>query len=74
MGTVSPAILVPAMVDLQHKRYGVDKSIPTICIAASSFNDILAITVFRIFQELAFDEAGSDSELDIHEFLIHVFV
>jgi hypothetical protein len=49
MGTVSPAILVPAMVKLHGEGYGVEKSIPTICIAASSFNDILAITVFRIF-------------------------
>ena len=49
MGTVSPAILVPAMVLLNDKGYGSAKSIPTICIAASSFNDILAITIFRIF-------------------------
>ena len=47
--TVSPAILVPAMVKLQAEGYGIDKAIPTICIAASSFNDIIAITVFRIF-------------------------
>ena len=63
------------MVKLQHEGYGVEKSIPTICIAASSFNDILAITVFRIFMELAFDEAGSSHEkLDIVEFVIHVAV
>jgi len=49
MGTVSPAILVPAMVSLNSNGYGKAKSIPTILIAASSFNDILAITVFRIF-------------------------
>ena len=43
MGTVSPAILVPAMVSLNSNGYGKAKSIPTILIAASSFNDILAI-------------------------------
>jgi hypothetical protein len=49
MGTVSPAILVPAVVTLHEKGYGVEKAIPTICVAAASFNDIIAITIFRIF-------------------------
>lgn len=48
---------------LHNKDYGVIKGIPTTLIAASSFDDIIAISVFSIFLTIAFTEApGGEDE------------
>ena len=64
LGAVSPAVLVPSCMILHNKDYGVIKGIPTTLIAASSFDDIIAISVFSIFLTIAFTEApgGEDEE------------
>lgn len=49
LGAVSPAVVVPSMMILHKAGYGVKKGIPTSMIAASSFDDIIAITAFGIF-------------------------
>ena len=58
LGAVSPAVLVPSCMILQEQRYGVRKGIPTTLIAASSFDDIIAITVFGVCQTSAFAAEG----------------
>jgi solute carrier family 9B (sodium/hydrogen exchanger), member 1/2 len=55
LGAVSPAVLVPSLMILQKAGYGVKKGIPTTLIAASSFDDIIAITVFGICISIAFN-------------------
>ena len=55
LGAVSPAVLVPSCMILQNKDYGTKKGIPTTLIAASSFDDIIAISVFSIFLTIAFN-------------------
>ena len=63
LGAVSPAVLVPSCMILHNKDYGVIKGIPTTLIAASSFDDIIAISVFSIFLTIAFTEApGGEDE------------
>ncbi|CAI2364810.1 unnamed protein product [Moneuplotes crassus] len=62
VGAVSPAVLVPSCMYLQDNGYGVDKEIPTTLIAAASFDDIIAITVFSIFTDLAFNKVAEDSK------------
>jgi len=57
LGAVSPAVLVPSLMILQKANYGTKKGIPTTLIAASSFDDIIAITVFGIFLTVAMNEA-----------------
>jgi NhaP-type Na+/H+ or K+/H+ antiporter len=57
LGAVSPAVLVPSLMILHKAGYGVKKGIPTTLIAASSFDDIIAITVFGICITVAFNEA-----------------
>jgi solute carrier family 9B (sodium/hydrogen exchanger), member 1/2 len=57
LGAVSPAVLVPSLMILQKNGYGVKKGIPTTLIAASSFDDIIAITVFGVFLTVAINEA-----------------
>ena len=55
LGAVSPAVLVPSCMILHNKDYGVKKGIPTTLIAASSFDDIIAISVFSIFLTIGFN-------------------
>lgn len=54
LGAVSPAIVVLSMLMLQARGYGTDKGIPTLLIAASSFDDIAAITGYNVFLGMAF--------------------
>ena len=50
---------------LHNKDYGVIKGIPTTLIAASSFDDIIAISVFSIFLTIAFTEApGGEASIE----------
>lgn len=44
LAAVSPAVVVTGMFDLQTRGYGVRKGIPSIVVAAASFDDVLAIT------------------------------
>lgn len=46
LAAVSPAVVVPGMLDLQEKKLGVTEGIPTLVTAAASLDDVYAITVF----------------------------
>ena len=48
LGAVSPAVVVPCMMDLQQAKLGTEKGIPSLVIAAASIDDVLAITGFTI--------------------------
>jgi len=61
LGAVSPAVLVPSVMILHKANYGTKKGIPTTMIAASSFDDIVAITVFGICASMAFESVGGGS-------------
>lgn len=54
LGAVSPAVVVPSMLRLQKDGYGVEQGIPTLLMAAGSFDDILAITGFTACLGMAF--------------------
>uniref|UniRef100_A0A3P9DJT6 Sodium/hydrogen exchanger 9B2 n=1 Tax=Maylandia zebra TaxID=106582 RepID=A0A3P9DJT6_9CICH len=54
LAAVSPAVVVPSMLLLQREGYGVEKGIPTLLMAAGSFDDILAITGFSTCLGIAF--------------------
>ena len=64
LGAVSPAVLVPSLMILQKAHYGIKKGIPTTLIAASSFDDIIAITVFSIFLSIAFNQVKGGADED----------
>ncbi|XP_048469409.1 sodium/hydrogen exchanger 9B2-like [Rhincodon typus] len=65
MGAVSPAVVVPCMLMLQKDLYGVDKGIPTLLMAAGSFDDILAITGFNTCLGIAFSSGLGIATLSI---------
>ncbi len=56
IAAVSPAVVVPAMLDLKDKGYGKKKEVPTLVLAGASVDDVFAITIFSVFTGLA---AGS---------------
>ncbi|XP_056422346.1 sodium/hydrogen exchanger 9B2 [Hyla sarda] len=59
LGAVSPAVVVPSMLHLQKEGYGVDKGIPTLLMAAGSFDDVLAITGFNTCFGMAFSSGST---------------
>lgn len=48
ISAVSPAVVVPSLLDLQLRGYGVDKGIPTMVLAAASFDDVISISGFGL--------------------------
>lgn len=49
IAAVSPAVVVPGMLDLKDQGYGDDKQIPTLLLAGTSIDDVFAITLFTFF-------------------------
>lgn len=46
VAAVSPAIIVPRMIDLIHKGYGTKKKIPQLIMAGGSIDDLFVIVLF----------------------------
>ncbi len=49
VAAVSPAVIVPQMLDFIEKKLGHDKGIPTLILAGASIDDVVAITMFTTF-------------------------
>ena len=48
LAAVSPAVVVPSMLDLSAKGYGKKRAVPTIVLAGASVDDVIAITFFSV--------------------------
>ncbi len=59
LGAVSPAVVVPRMVELNEKGYGTDKQIPGLILAGASLDDVFVIVLFTAFCSLAQGESFS---------------
>ena len=53
LGAVSPAVVVPRMVQLMEEKRGTDKSIPQLILAGASCDDIFVIVLFTTFTGMA---------------------
>lgn len=53
LGAVSPAVVIPRMVQLIEENYGTEKSIPQMILAGASCDDIFVIVLFTTFLELS---------------------
>jgi len=53
LAAVSPAVVVPLMLDFIHKKKGTRKGIPTLILAASSVDDVFVIVIFSILMGMA---------------------
>ncbi len=49
LAAVSPAVVVPLMIDFMERGKGARKGIPTMILAASSVDDVFVIVLFTIF-------------------------
>ena len=53
LGAVSPAVVVPRMVQLMEEQFGTRKSIPQMILAGASCDDIFVIVLFTTFANMA---------------------
>lgn len=53
LAAVSPAVVVPRMINLIENKYGTDKAIPQMILAGSSIDDIFVIVLFTTFINMA---------------------
>jgi len=61
VGAVSPAVVVPKMLNLMENGYGTNKSIPQLILAGASVDDVFVIVMFTSFTGLALGERISVS-------------
>ena len=48
LGAVSPAVVVPLMIQFMERNLGAKKGIPTLVLAASAIDDVFVIVIFTI--------------------------
>ena len=53
LAAVSPAVVVPSMLKLMEQGYGKAREVPTTILAGASVDDVIAITLFTVFLNLA---------------------
>ena len=64
LGAVSPAVVVPRMVQLMEEKYGTAKSIPQMILAGASLDDVFVIVLFSTFVGM-----GQGSSVKIMDFV-----
>lgn len=62
LAAVSPAVVMPRMVQLMEEKYGTDKSIPQLILAGASCDDIFVIVLFSTFSSMA--QGGNANVMD----------
>ena len=62
LGAVSPAVVIPRMVQLMDTKYGTDQRIPQMIMAGASCDDIFVIVLFSTFVNMA--QGGSANVMD----------
>jgi len=67
IAAVSPAVVVPSMLDLKERGFGQKNDVPTMILAGASLDDVFAITIFTIFMGMA---AGT--EISITKSLLQI--
>ncbi len=55
IAAVSPAVIVPSMLELRDQGRGMNKGVPIIVLAGASVDDVFAITLFSVFLGMGID-------------------
>ncbi len=63
IAAVSPAVVVPKMLNLMENGYGTDKSIPQLILAGASVDDVFVIVLFSSFTDIAKSGAFNPAQL-----------
>jgi hypothetical protein len=58
LAAISPAVVIPTMLHLQKRHYGVTKGITTLIVAAASVDVVTAVSLFGVFLGLVFSEGS----------------
>ena len=59
LAAVSPAVVIPRMVQLMETNYGTEKSIPQLIMAGASCDDIFVIVLFSTFSGMASGDSAN---------------
>ena len=59
LAAVSPAVVVPSMLELKESGHGHKKDVPTLVLAGASLDDVFSITVFLVFLNVQRGESVS---------------
>lgn len=59
LAAVSPAVVIPALLDASKSGYGVRAGVPSLVIAAASLDDVYAITVFSLALSFLIPSGGT---------------
>lgn len=71
LAAVSPAVVVGGMFNLQKRGYGIAKGIPSLVVAAASFDDVVAISGYSMCIGLAIN-TGHDTTMQALEGPINI--
>lgn len=63
IAAVSPAVLIPSMIDLINRRVSQDKAIPQMLLVGASADDTIAITLFTTFLGIYFNTGSISTQL-----------
>ncbi len=63
IAAVSPAVVVPQMLELKEGGFGKNKEIPTLVLASASVDDVFAITIFGAFVSMGSGVSDNFSSL-----------
>jgi len=66
LAAVSPAVIIPSLMSLSGRGYGLEKGIPTLVIAACAADDVVAISGFGIFMGITFSSGAPLWKLILH--------
>ena len=66
LAAVSPAVIIPCLISIAERGYGVAKGIPTLVISACAADDVVAISGFGIFLGITFNEDADTLQLALH--------
>ena len=72
LGAVSPAVVVPRMVQLMESGHGTDKSIPQMILAGASCDDIFVIVLFSTFTGMA--QGGHANSMDFVQIPVSILL
>ena len=62
---VSLAVVIPCLLELQDQHYGVNKGIPTLVMAAASFDNVFCISAFGVCLGIAFDSGQCSLQFEL---------
>ncbi|CEF68271.1 GH07323p [Strongyloides ratti] len=71
LSATSPAIVVPSMIELEKKKLGTKKGLPTIILVGVSLDNIFSISIIYLFITLIFDLS---TEISLMRYIVNTLL